>query len=77
MSPSSAFRSDVLPRLNSQNGDPELGSDPGGADIIDWVELIPFPETRNYVQRVSENITIYRAKLTGSADSPIAPWLSK
>ena len=55
-----------------QNGDPELGSDPGGADIIDWVELIPFPETRNYVQRVSENITIYRAKLTGSAASPIS-----
>jgi soluble lytic murein transglycosylase len=57
------------------NGDPELGSNTGGTNIIDWVEEIPFPETRNYVQRVSENITIYRAKLTGSADSPLTPWL--
>ena len=59
------------------NGDPELGSNPGGADIIDWIEEIPYSETRNYVQRVSENITIYRAKLTGRADSPLTPWLSK
>jgi soluble lytic murein transglycosylase len=59
------------------NGDPELGRNPGGADIIDWVEEIPFSETRNYVQRVSEAITIYRAFATGSADDPVAPWLGK
>jgi len=29
------------------------------------------------VQRVVENITIYRALLTGSADSPLTPWLNK
>ncbi len=58
----------------SENGDPELGKNAGGADIIDWVEEIPFNETRNYVQRVSESITIYRAFLTGSADSPLTPW---
>jgi len=59
------------------NGDPELGTQAGGADIIDWIELIPFNETRNYVQRVSENMVIYRALLTGSADSPLAQWMSK
>lgn len=31
--------------------------------IIDWIELIPFRETRDYVQRVLENIQIYRAIL--------------
>ncbi len=50
-----------------ENGDPELGTQPGGANMIDWIEEIPFNETRNYVQRVSENITIYSALLTGSA----------
>ena len=30
--------------------------------MIDWVELIPFAETRNYVQRVLENLLVYRAK---------------
>lgn len=32
-------------------------------DPIDWIELIPISETRNYVQRVLENLTIYRARL--------------
>jgi soluble lytic murein transglycosylase len=59
------------------NGDPELGKNPGGADIIDWVEEIPFSETRNYVQRVSEGITIYRALLTGTAEQPVQPWMEK
>lgn len=42
----------------------ELG-DPRRAevDIIDWVEGIPYSETRNYVMRVLENITNYRAAL--------------
>jgi soluble lytic murein transglycosylase len=31
-------------------------------DPIDWVERIPFSETRNYVQRVMENFVVYRAK---------------
>jgi soluble lytic murein transglycosylase len=34
-------------------------------DPIDWVELIPFGETRNYVQRVIENIEVYRNRLGG------------
>ncbi len=32
-------------------------------DAIDWIELIPFSETRNYVQRVLENLQVYRARL--------------
>ncbi|HUX80108.1 MAG TPA: transglycosylase SLT domain-containing protein [Alphaproteobacteria bacterium] len=38
-------------------GDPRRGE----VDIIDWIELIPYAETRNYVMRVLENITIYRS----------------
>ena len=40
-------------------GDPR---DPN-IDPIDWVERIPFSETRNYVQRVLENMQVYRAQL--------------
>ena len=32
-----------------------------GVDPIDWVERIPFTETRNYVQRVMANVGVYRA----------------
>jgi soluble lytic murein transglycosylase len=34
-------------------------------DPVDWVERIPFTETRNYVQRVMENTQVYRARLNG------------
>ena len=40
-------------------GDPRRGR----IDIIDWIELIPLPETRNYVQRVLEAVTVYRRVL--------------
>ena len=43
------------------HGDPRLP----GVDPIDWVELIPFSETRNYVQRVMENLQVYRRRLEG------------
>ena len=36
-----------------------------GTDAIDWIENIPFSETRNYVQRVMENLIVYRATLAG------------
>jgi soluble lytic murein transglycosylase len=39
-------------------GDPR---DPN-VDPVDWVERIPFSETRNYVQRVMENLAVYRAR---------------
>ncbi|WP_299744568.1 lytic transglycosylase domain-containing protein [uncultured Tateyamaria sp.] len=32
-------------------------------DVIDWIEHIPFRETRNYVMRVTESLPIYRARL--------------
>ncbi len=32
-------------------------------DAIDWIELMPFEETRNYVQRVLENLQVYRLRL--------------
>ncbi len=35
-------------------------------DPVDWVERIPFSETRNYVQRVMENMQIYRVRFGGS-----------
>lgn len=34
-------------------------------DAVDWVELIPFSETRNYVQRILENLQVYRARFGG------------
>jgi soluble lytic murein transglycosylase len=37
------------------------------ADPIDWVERIPIAETRNYVQRVMENMQVYRAQLGNGA----------
>ena len=49
-----------------QQGDPPPAAAPGDAatstGMIDWIELIPFPETRNYVQRVLENQTVYRVR---------------
>lgn len=35
-------------------------------DPVDWVERIPLSETRNYVQRVMENVLVYRTRLEGS-----------
>jgi len=35
-------------------------------EVIDWVERIPFTETRSYVQRVMENYQVYKARIGGS-----------
>jgi soluble lytic murein transglycosylase len=43
-----------------------------GIDMIDWIELIPFDETRNYVQRVVENIAVYRAREGVALPYPVA-----
>jgi len=48
---------DPVARWLNEFGDPRQGE----VDIIDWIELIPYAETRNYVMRVLENITIYRS----------------
>lgn len=44
-------------------GDPRGGS----TDWVDWVERIPFSETRNYVQRVMEALIVYRARMGGGS----------
>ena len=51
-------------------GDPATGA----IDPVDWVELIPYTETRDYVQRVVENIVIYRARDGVDAPHPVLRW---
>ena len=48
-------------------GDPR---DPG-VDVVDWIEQIPFNETRNYVQRVLESLQVYRLRM--AKGGPLAP----
>jgi soluble lytic murein transglycosylase len=43
----------------------DYGDPRGGTDPIDWIEKIPYNETRNYVQRVIENMEVYRNRLAG------------
>jgi soluble lytic murein transglycosylase len=52
------------------NGDPRTGP----IDMIDWIELIPYAETRNYIQRVLENIVIYRALRNDQTPTLLAKW---
>src|SRR5206468_10642543 len=54
----------------SVNGDPAAGT----VDPIEWVELIPFNETRNYVQRVIENVVIYRSRAGAESAHPVLRW---
>jgi soluble lytic murein transglycosylase len=54
------------------HGDPR---DPK-VDAVDWVERIPFSETRNYVQRVMENLQVYRARF-GATTATIEPNLHR
>jgi len=45
--------------------------DPRGKDIdtvVDWIERLPYAETRGYIQRVTENYQVYKMRLTGSFD---------
>ena len=46
-------------RWMKEYGDPRAGE----IDIVDWIETIPFDETRNYVMRVAESLPVYRARL--------------
>lgn len=48
-------------RWVEERGDPRSPA----VDVVDWIEMIPFAETRNYVMRVSESLPVYRARLTG------------
>jgi soluble lytic murein transglycosylase len=56
----------------AQHGDPR---DPK-VDAVDWVERIPFSETRNYVQRVMENLQVYRARF-GATTATLEPNLHR
>ncbi|PLP61358.1 lytic transglycosylase [Mesorhizobium loti] len=45
--------------------------DPRGKDIdtvVDWIERIPYAETRSYIQRVMENYEVYRMRISGEFD---------
>jgi soluble lytic murein transglycosylase len=37
-------------------------------EVVDWIENIPFTETRDYVQRVMENYQVYKSLLNETAD---------
>lgn len=51
-------------RWMERYGDPRTDdTSAGDAEIVDWIEHIPFNETRNYVMRVTESLPIYRARL--------------
>lgn len=57
-----------------QYGDPRTEA----VDVLDWIEMIPFAETRNYVQRVMEATIVYRARLQGArADLDLANLLRR
>jgi soluble lytic murein transglycosylase len=56
------------------NGDPRRAN----VDVVDWIEMIPFDETRNYVQRVLENLQVYRQRLgVAQAAIPAPPDLRR
>ncbi|KIC14239.1 lytic transglycosylase domain-containing protein [Leisingera sp. ANG-Vp] len=73
------FRGNVVMMAAGYNAGPhrpkawmERYGDPrdGNPDIVDWIEHIPFNETRNYVMRVTESLPVYRARL-GKTPLPV------
>ncbi|MBK1635888.1 hypothetical protein CKO19_09080 [Rhodovulum adriaticum] len=52
-------------RWVAERGDPRSA----GVDVVDWIEMIPFRETRNYVMRVTESLAVYRARLSGRTET--------
>ena len=59
-------------RFIAMNGDPRQP----GTDLVDWVELIPFAETRDYVQRVLANAVVYDIVHPATATMPVTNRLS-
>lgn len=47
-------------------GDPRDGK----LEAVDWIEMVPYSETRNYIQRVLEGLQVYRLRLNHGAGSP-------
>ena len=62
----------AMPKVDPTFGDPRADN----VDPVVWVELIPFAETRKYVQRVLGNYLVYRARL-GDHDMTIAQALRR
>ncbi len=56
-------------------GDPRPGATGEAVDMLDWIELIPFEETRNYVERVLESVVVYQARRDEPADGLVAQWM--
>ena len=49
----------------------------GAIDPIDWVESIPFQETRQYVQKVLQNVHVYRSRLAPETVQPMTADLKR
>ena len=49
----------------------------GETDPIDWVESIPFQETRQYVQKVLQNLHVYRSRLAPKTVRPMSADLAR
>ena len=49
----------------------------GEIDPIDWVESIPFQETRQYVQKVLQNVHVYRSRLAPETAMPMTADLKR
>jgi soluble lytic murein transglycosylase len=56
-----------------QFGDPRLAT----TNLLNWIENIPFGETRNYVQRVMENLMVYLHKLNKGTQYDLATLLAQ
>jgi soluble lytic murein transglycosylase len=54
-------------------GDPRGGQ----VDPVDWVECIPFNETRQYVQKVMQNVHVYRSRLAPDTVRPMTADLKR
>ena len=74
----SRFNGSYVLALTSYNAGPHRSTrwiedygDPRSSrvDTIDWIESIPFSETRNYVMRVMENVQVYRHRLSGQPEA--------
>ncbi len=55
----------------------EYGDLRQGVDPIDWVESIPFQETRQYVQKVLQNVQMYRSRLAPETVRPMTADLAR